>query len=232
MAGAGATYGYGTPLSITNDKVWKGTDKTNGFVMRNSDGRIPALRNSFTDVRIGAANVLSTFGAIPFGNALWIDMANIDTEPAVMHAEKPTNGAFGGILELNMAIQRGHPPLNWGLQEFMRGERILKGYIGYKVASATVAGDADYLAYLQGDKTKDVVGVRTTYADWVTALKAADAGSKLGLFFVNTSGFPIVRVVGPSDLTQTLVTGATFAGYLDVNTFEPENEAAYLWLDV
>jgi hypothetical protein len=115
------------------------------------------------------------------------------------------------------------------------------------------AGDQDdYLAYLQGDTSKDTGTVRTVYDDWMDLLAAGAEGDRLGLFFENTSGFPIVAVVpkgvqvlagtpgatySQADFSQVTVpggvpslAGAAFAGFAEV--LEPENTAVYFSIDL
>ena len=231
MAGVGATYGPGSPLRIGQDYIWRGRDKTNGFLMRNVDGRVPALKQSFSRVDIGVANVIAAAGAVPWGNALWRDITTMDVDPGVVKTEKPATGIFVGILEFNQGWQTGHPVQNWGVPTFGRSDMINKGYVGYKVAMTAVGQEANYLAYLQGDRTQDIAAVRRFYPDWMTAYIAAPDGSKLGLFFSNASGFPIISVVAAVSgvlPAAPALANATFAGYIDI--FEPENETVFVSL--
>jgi hypothetical protein len=237
-------YGAGTPIDISDPKkLWRGSDKTNGFLMRNVDGRVPALKEGFAAAVIGNANLLIDPYVIPWGNALWVNVANIDTQPHTVLAQKPGAKAWlQGVLSFEQGWQTGNPVQNYGLPPYSRGNVIRKGYVGYKVAlvPGVSAEDnaADYLAYLQGDATKDINTVRSLYADWMAELKAAGDGSRLALFFEDTSGFPIVKAVmttgtllddngdpvGTVPVVPVLA-GATFAAFAEV--LEPENEAVY-----
>lgn len=198
-----AIMGPNAPLRIGQEQVWKGRDKTNGFLMRNADGRIPALKESFSRVDIGGGSVYSAAGATPYGNGLWRDLPNFADEPGVVKAEKPEKGVFVGVIEFNQGWQTGHPVQGWGIPAYGRSDMIRKGLVGYKVAMAGIGSDASYLSYLKGDKTADNVGVRTTYKDWVQALSEADDGAKLGLFFSHVSGSPIISVVEPEAQTAS-----------------------------
>jgi hypothetical protein len=242
-------HGSGTPIDIADgNKLWSGTDKTNGFLMRSVDGRIPALEESFAKALSGAANPLFDDGIIPWGNALWLDLSLIHTQPHTVHAEKPTKALIAGVLKFEQGWRTGNPVQNWGLPLYSRGTVIREGLVGYKVALNGSGDPEDYLDYLRGDESKDVLSVRTVYEDWVDALRIADDGSKLGLFFENTSGFPVVAVVSPSDVLSgapgstydkaefaqkrlpaevagAFVSGLTFGGLAKV--FEPENKAIY-----
>jgi hypothetical protein len=86
---------------------------------------------------------------------------------------------------------------------------------------------AAYLEYLKGDRSAgvDAVTVRTLYADWAAAWKATAAGSKLGLFFDNNTGFPVVSAVLAANLASPSLAGCTFGGYAEV--FAKEHERVY-----
>jgi hypothetical protein len=245
-------YGSGTPIDIADgNKLWRGSDRTNGFLMRSVDGRVPALEESFARMVAGVSNPLYDSGVIPWGNAVWLDLALMATQSHTIHAEKPTKAKIAGVLKFEQGWQTGNPVQNWGLPMYSRGTLIRDGLVGYKVALNSVADPEDYLAYLSGDESKDVASVRTVYEDWLDALRLADDGSNLGLFFDETSGFPVVAVVSPASVlagapgatydqadfsTVTLsgvgvlsgVAGLTFGGMAKV--FEPENQAIYFEL--
>ena len=247
--------GPGMPLDVSNlETLWKGSNKTNGFLMRNSDGRLPALQLPIGRMYVDAANVLSDDGLIPYGNALWRDNALIDTRPGAVHAEKPVKGEFIGVLKYNPGWSAGNPVQPWGVPVYSKGVLVAEGLVGYKTAMTAVGGEAAYLKYLKGDTAQDIAAVRTVYADWAAALKAAAAGTKLALFFDDASGFPLVVVVASggaavqvltgtpgstysqSDFSQVSVpqggvpvlTGASFAGFASV--FEKEHGAVFFKL--
>jgi hypothetical protein len=236
-------YGSGTPMDITDpNKVWRGGDKTNGFLMRNVDGRVPALKEGFAKAVIGNDNPLLDPYVIPWDNALWVNPANIDTQPHTVYAQKPARSWLQGVLSFEQGWQTGNPVQNYGLPPYSRGTVIRKGYVGYKVALVPGAGITDniedYLAYLQGDASKDLPSIRSTYEDWMALLKAGNEGDRLALFFENTSGFPVVKAVpavgtllddsGAPVGTVPVVPvldGASFAAFAEV--LESENEAIY-----
>jgi hypothetical protein len=236
-------YGAGTPIDISDPKkLWRGSDRTNGFLMRNVDGRIPALKEGFAKAVIGNDNPLLDPYVIPWGNALWVNPANIDTQPHTVYAQKPARSWLQGVLEFEQGWQTGNPVQNYGLPPNSRGTVIRKGLVGYKTALVPGAdiddNVPDYLAYLQGDASNDVPTVRSVYADWMALLKAGNEGDRLALFFENTSGFPVVKAVpavgalfddqGASVGTVPVVpvlAGATFVAFAEV--LESENEAIY-----
>jgi hypothetical protein len=222
----GPNYGPGTPIDIADqNKLWGGSDKTNGFLHRNVDGRIPALRESWSRIIIDPANPLYTDNAVTWGNGFWYDLANIDTQPHALHAEKPATSQFAGILLFEQGRQTGNPILPYGLPAYSTGTLVRLGEIGYKTALFSLGVADDYYAYLKGDASKDVPTVRSTFKDWLALLKAAADGSKLGLFFDNNSGFPYVAVVAAASLANPTVAGATFGGFATI--VEPENEAIF-----
>lgn len=218
--------GPGAPLSINQNNVFRGQDKTNGFLMRNADNRIPALKEGYSRMNIAAASVLYTDGCVPWGCGLWRDIAAIDTAPGAVHANKPTKGWFVGAMLFEQGQQTGHPVQNWGMPTFSRGTLVRRGLMGYKVTMTAVGQEANFLAYLKGDATKDTGTVRKLYADWIAALKAGADGDRLGLFFANASGFPIVSLVVAAELGYPTLTDATFGGWIEV--LEPENQAVYV----
>jgi hypothetical protein len=205
-------------------KPWRGSDRTNGFLMRNVDGRIPALKEGSARAVIGAANPVFTEMVLVWGNGLWVDQANIDTQPHTLHAEAPaTKPWLQGVVAFDQAWQTGNPVQNYGVPPYSKWDLVRKGYVGYKQAMYAVGKEDDYLAYLQGDTSQDVPAVRTVYPDWMAVLKAGAAGSRLGLFFGNDSGFPLVSLVAAG--SAPTLANATFAGFAEI--FEPENAAIF-----
>jgi hypothetical protein len=219
-------YGLGFPLEADNLNRLYGFEqpKTNGFLMRNSDGRIPAVQLPIGRLVVSGASVLYIDGAVPWGNGLWRDISTVDTSPGAVYTAKPAKSRFIGILKFNQGWQAGHPIAPWGLPAYSKGTVVNKGFVGYKHAMAAVGQESNYLAYLKGDKTKDDVAVRTTYDEWMAAFKAGAEGSRLGLFFANDSGFPLVSVVA-NPAAPTLA-NATFAGFA-LDEYQKEHKAVY-----
>jgi hypothetical protein len=219
-------FGSGMPLDVSNlETLWKGTDKTNGFLMRSVDGRIPALQLPIGRMAIAADNPLADDSLIPWGNALWRDNGSIDTRPGTVNAEMPAKGEFIGVLKFNQGWQAGNPVQPWGIPAYSKGVIVNQGLVGYKTAFADVYKKDEYLLYLKGVAAQDIDTVRTTYKQWVAALKAAAAGSRLGLFFDNASGYPFVSVVLAANVPAPALTGMTFAGFAVV--YEREHGAVF-----
>jgi hypothetical protein len=222
-------YGNGTPLTIDQHNVFRGQGRTNGFLMKNVDGRIPALQEGFSRLAIGSGSTLYADGIVPYGTALWRDTNIIDTNPGGVFADKPTKAWFVGVLKFEQGMQTGHPVAGHGIQAgAMKGTLVRSGLVGYKVSMTAVGQEANYLAYLKGDKTKDTGTVRKIYADWVAAWKAAADGGRLAMFFANASGFPVIALVIAANLGAPTLANCTFGGWVEV--LEPENQAVYIAL--
>jgi hypothetical protein len=224
-----AEYMPGMPMDIGSpDRLWKGGVKTNGILMRAVNGRIPSLVEGYSRIVVDPANVLYTPDVVPWGNALWRDVNEIDVRPGVRHAQAPAaKPSIIGVFEFNQGWQASNPIQPFGMPSYSTGSIIRKGLVGYEYAMAAVGQEANYLKYVQGDKDAavDVNTVRTLYADWTAAWKAAAAGSELGLFFDNATGFPVVAVVLAANLAAPVLADCTFGGFAEV--FAKEFERIY-----
>ena len=218
--------GPGMPLDPSNlEALYKGMNKTNGFLMRNVDGRLPALQQPVGRLSIDLSNALSEDEVVTWGNGLWRDIASMSTRSGYAYAQRPTKGFLCGVLKFNQGWQAGNPVMPHGVPQYSKATIVTKGLVGYKTAMKAVGSEEDYLAYLRGDATKDVPAIRTVYEDWIAAYEAGADGSKLGIFFENTSGFPVVAVIAPANLGSPTLAGATFGGFAEV--FEKENGAIF-----
>jgi hypothetical protein len=224
-----AEYMPGMPMDIGSpDRLWKGGVKTNGILMRAVNGRIPSLVEGYSRITVDPANVLSAPDVVPWGNALWRDVGEIDSRPGVRYAQAPSGKpSLVGVFEFNQGWQASNPIQPYGMPSYSTGSIIRKGLVGYEHAMAASGQEADYLKYLQGERgsSVDVGTVRTLYDDWAGLWKAAAAGSKLALFFDNDSGFPVVSVVLAANLAAPALTGCTFGGFAEV--FAKEFERVY-----
>jgi hypothetical protein len=224
-----AEYMPGMPMDIGSpDRLWKGGVKTNGILMRAVNGRIPSLVEGYSRIAVDPANVLYTPDVVPWGNALWREVDEIDIRPGVRHAQAPSvKPSIVGVFEFNQGWQASNPIQPYGMPSYSTGSIIRKGLVGYEHAMTAVGKEDDYLKYIQGDKgaAVDVNTVRTLYADWIATWKAGAAGSKLGLFFDNATGFPVVSVVLVAGLAAPALSGCTFGGFAEV--FAKEFERVY-----
>lgn len=226
-------FGPGMPLDTSNlETLYKGMNKTNGFLMRNVDGRIPALQQPIGRLSIDVDNVLSDDGIVPWGNGLWRDLTSIDVRSGIAHAQKPARGMFCGVLKFNQGKQAGNPVVPWGVESYSKGTIISEGLVGYKVALRGPGYVNDYLAYLKGKALANPENVLTTYKDWIADLSGATDGGKLGLFFNNDTGFPMVCAINKDRLAnpEALIDNSTFAGFAKV--FEPENETVFFDIQI
>jgi len=222
-----STNGPGAPLTIDVNNVYRGQDRSNGFLMKNADGRIPALQEGFSRMNIGSGSASYVDGIVPYGTALWRDTATIDTAPGAVYADKPTKGWFVGVLKFEQGMQTGHPVAGHGIPAgYAKGTLVRKGLIGYKQTMTAVGQEANFLALLKGDKTKDIGTVRKVYADWAATLKVGADGDRLAIFFGNASGFPIMSLVLAANVGAPVLANATFGGFVEI--LEPENQAVYI----
>ena len=214
----------GMPLDIGDPKrLWKSALKTNGFLMGNVNGRVPALTEGFSRIVLDAGNPLFAPDVVAWGNGLWREIDEIDTRPGVLHGQAPSvKPALFGILHFNQGWQASNPIQPYGMPSYTTGTIVRRGYVGYETAMTDASQTDGYLKYLQGDAAQDVPAVRSLYGDWVTMWKNAAAGSKLGIFFENSSGFPIVAAVPPAQLSAPVLSGAVFGGFAEVLIKEQE----------
>jgi hypothetical protein len=227
-----AEYMPGMPMDIGSpDRLWKGGVKTNGILMKAVNGRIPSLVEGFSRITIDPASVLYEPDVVPWGNGLWREVNEIDTRPGIRHAQAPSvKPLLMGVFEFNQGWQASNPIQPFGMPSYSTGTVIRNGLVGYEHALTDVASADDYLKYIQGEAAQDDPAVRTVYADWVAAWKAAAAGSKLGLFFDDATGFPVVSVVLAADLAEPVLADCTFGGFAEV--FAKEHERVYFKIDL
>ena len=206
-------------LSVSGSKAWKGGELTNGFLMRNADGRVAAITQSGTiDVSANAAVV----EAVPFGNGLIRVLSDVDSDSNLLKsgAAGASVYQFAGIVKYEPGWAISHPVQNWGIPAFSKFTAITRGIVGYKFSQKSGQSNADYLAFLKGDKTK--VTAIDAFADWMTALAAATViGSNLYLLISVLTGFPKVVVGGPDKHSVVIPAGHMLIGQAVV--FEPEN---------
>lgn len=214
-----ATEMSGSLLSVTGSKAWKGEELTNGFLMRNADGRVAAITQSGT---IDLTSNPAVQQAVPFGNGLVRLLGDVDTEPNALKSGAAGDSVyqFAGIVKYEPGWAISHPVQNWGIPAFSKFTSITRGIVGYKFSQKDNQSNADYLAFIKGDKTK--VTAIDTFDDWMAALAAAATiGSNLYLLISVVTGFPKVIVGGPDKHTVSIPAGHMLVAQAVV--FEPEN---------
>jgi uncharacterized repeat protein (TIGR02543 family) len=210
----------GSLLSVTGNKAWRGEELTNGFLMRNADGRVAAITQSGT---IDLSDNAAVTAAVPFGNGLirLLEDANV-SEINALKSGAPGDSVyqFAGVVKYEPGWAISHPVQNWGIPAFSKFTAITRGIVGYKFSLKSGQANADYLAFLKGDKSK--VTAIDTFDDWMTALAAADViGSNLYLLISVLTGFPKVVVGGPDKHSVVIPAGHMLIAQAVV--FEPEN---------
>ena len=214
-----ATEMSGSLLSVTGSKAWKGEELTNGFLMRNADGRVAAITQSGT-IDLTSNPVVQQ--AVPFGNGLVRLLGDVDAEPNALKSGAAGDSVyqFAGIVKYEPGWAISHPVQNWGIPAFSKFTSITRGIVGYKFSQKDNQSNADYLAFIKGDKTK--VTAIDTFDDWMAALAAAATiGSNLYLLISVVTGFPKVIVGGPDKHTVVIPAGHMLVAQAVV--FEPEN---------
>ena len=209
----------GSLLSVRGNAAWKGGELTNGFLMKNADGRVAAITQSGTIDLTGNAAVTE---AVPFGNGLirLLDEVDTDSNSLKSGASGDSVYQFAGIVKYEPGWAISHPVQNWGIPAFSKFTAISRGIVGYKFSQKSGQSNADYLAFLKGNKAK--VTAIDTYENWMTALAAATViGSNLYLLISVLTGFPKVVVGGPDKHSVVIPDGHMLVAQAVV--FEPEN---------
>lgn len=218
----------GSLISVAGTRAWKGSELTNGFLMRNADGRVAAITQAGT---MDASDNAAITEAVPYGSGLVRVVTDIDTgDVNTLKSGVPANAVyqFGGIMKYEPGWAASHPVQNWGVPSFAKFTAITRGIVGFKHSKKDGASDADYIAFLKGDKSKiDAVDV---FTDWLDLLGAATAiGSNLYLLIDVTTGFPKVVVGGPNIFSVSVPVG--FMLVAKASVFEPENGMVGFELD-
>ena len=227
-----ATEMTGSLLSVTGSKAWKGGELTNGFLMRNADGRVAAITQSGTlDLTGNTALTPAVLPAVPFGNGL-IRLISDATPGEINSLRSGAPGAsiyqFAGVVKYEPGWAISHPVQNWGIPAFSKFTAITRGIVGYKFSQKTGQSNADYMGFIKGNKS--LVTAIDSFTDWMTALHAATViGSTLYLLMSVVTGFPRVIVGGPNRFGIIVPAGYMLIGQAAV--FEPENGMVGFELD-
>ena len=219
-----ATEMTGSLLSVSGSKAWKGGELTNGFLMKNADGRVAAITQSGTlDLTGNTVLTPAVLPAVPYGNGL-IRLIGDSHAATINSLRSGAPGSsvyqFAGVVKYEPGWAASHPVQNWGIPAFSKFTAITRGIVGYKFSQKAGQSNADYMAFVKGDKTK--VTAIDTFDDWMAALHAATViGSTLDLLMSIVTGLPRVIVGGPNRFGIAVPAGHMLIGQAAV--FEPEN---------
>ena len=195
----------GAKLSVTGQKVWRGTDKSNGILMLGDS--VPHIETSYSKMELDSDIEGLGLPFIPFGNAVWYDDNDIGQgEYATIHGSKPSDGSsFAGVMKYEQGIMTGFPMNDKsgygnGIMPHMKGTLIKRGFVWYKDCFAEAAGS--------------------------TKRAFKDITRNMCLFARNAGGFPVLAV--PTGNTNGIPTLAncTFIG--SIEQVEPENESVLI----
>jgi len=210
----------GSLLSVTGTKAWKGGELTNGFLMKNADGRVAAITQSGT---IDLSGNTAVTQAVPYGNGLIRVLSDVDAAKVNALRSGAVGSSiyqFAGIVKYEAAWAISHPVQNWGIPAYSKFTAVTRGIVGYKFSQKSGQSNADYLAFLKGDKTK--VTAIDTFTEWAAALAAGTIiGQTLYLLLSVTTGFPRVIVGVANRAAITVPAGYMLVGQASV--YEPEN---------
>lgn len=192
-------------LSVTGEKVWRGTDKSNGILMLGDS--VPHIETSYSEMSLGSDLTGLGLGFIPFGNAVWYDDRDLASgKYAKIYGSKPALGAvFAGVIKYEQGIMTGFPMneksgYNNGIMPHMKGTIIKRGFVWYKDCFAGATG--------------------------TTKRAFSDITRDMCLFARNAGGLPVLAV--PTGYTNGIPTlsDCTFVGTIE--QLEPENEGVLI----
>ena len=199
---------YTTPdakLSVTGQRVWRGTDKSNGILMLGDS--VPHIETSYSKMELDSD--LETLGLpfVPFGNAVWYDDNDIaNKQYATIHGSKPSDGgSFAGVMKYEQGVMTGFPMNDKsgygnGIMPHMKGTLIKRGFVWYK----------DCFAGATGSTKRDF----------------KDITRNMCLFARNAGGFPVLAVPTSFSNGIPVLANCTYVG--SIEQIEPENESVLI----
>jgi len=223
----------GSLLSVAGSRVWKGDELTNGFLMRNADGRVPAITQSGI-ITLSTHSLYVSDMTIPFGCGVFrrLDLVNSSKQEVnnfVVDDQDTTALGFAGIIKYEQGWAESNPIKNWGVPAYSKFTLIVKGIVGFKYFVKQSTGDFEsFFAFMKGDKSKraNVEGYAEILAKWQTA-SAAMTNTHVYLAVSTANGMPFAYISDRNTFTQP------FDDFFTVGRavlFEPENETIYFEL--
>jgi hypothetical protein len=223
----------GSLLSVAGSRVWKGDELTNGFLMRNADGRVPAITQS----GIITLNTNSSYASdmtIPFGCGVFrrlnlVNSSKQEVNNFVVDDQGSTVLGFAGIIKYEQGWAESNPIKNWGVPAYSKFTLIVKGIVGFKyfVNQSTVDFES-FFDFMKGDKTKrsNIEGYAEILTRWQEA-SATMPNTHVYLAFSPANGMPIAYISDRNNFTQPFDKLFTVGRAV---LFEPENETIYFEL--
>ena len=192
-------------LSAVGQRVWKGTDKSNGVLMLGDS--VPHIETSYSEMALGTDLIGLGLPFIPFGNAVWYDDRDLASgKYAKIYGSKPTLGAvFAGVIKYEQGVMTGFPMnevsgYNNGIMPHMKGTIIKRGFVWYKDCFAGATG--------------------------TTKRKFEDITRDMCLFARDAGGLPVLAVPTSYSNGVPVLSDCTFVGTIE--QLEPENEGVLI----
>lgn len=224
----------GSLLSVAGSRVWKGDELTNGFLMRNADGRVPAITQSGI-ITLNTNSLYASDMTIPFGCGVFrrLNLVNSSKQEVNNFVVDDDQGSavlgFAGIIKYEQGWAESNPIKNWGVPAYSKFTLIAKGIVGFKYFVEQATADfASFFAFMKGDKSKraNVEGYAEILAKWQAA-SATDPNTHVYLVVSTENGMPFAYISDRNNFTLP------FNGFFTVGRavlFEPENETIYFEL--
>ena len=226
----------GSLLSVTESRIWKGDELTNGFLMRNADGRVPAITQSGI-ITLSSNSLYASDMTIPFGCGVFrrLNLVNSSKQEVNTFVVDDTGGAYGGarlgfagIIKYEQGWAESNPIKNWGVPAYSKFTLIVKGIVGFKYfVEESTLDIASFFDFMKGDKTKrsKIEGYAEILTKWQTAATAPN--THVYLAFSTANGMPIAYVSDRNTFSQPVDDFFTVGRAV---LFEPENETIYFEL--
>ncbi|MBP9044000.1 MAG: hypothetical protein KBG49_10965 [Spirochaetes bacterium] len=225
----------GSLLSVAGSRVWKGDELTNGFLMRNADGRVPAITQSGI-ITLNTNSLYASDMTIPFGCGVFrrLNLVNSSKQEVNNFVVDKQGGAalgFAGIIKYEQGWAESNPIKNWGVPAYSKFTLIVKGIVGFKYFALVENDEADFasfFAFIKGDKTKraNVEGYAEVLAKWQLA-SATTTNIHVYLAFSTANGMPLAYISDRNNVTPPFNDLFTVGRAV---LFEPENETIYFEL--
>lgn len=178
----------GKSLSMHNEAIWKGTYTHNGTLLKIHEN----------DYTIGYSALLKPDGsagsAVKFGDGVFYNAKEKNNRVYVGSPTAPEAvPVFAGIVVREPAIASGYPAINDEVSSFQKGLLVKEGYVVYKEAPVSHAGEAENLY----DNANVVIGVTVN-------VKASDGTVYFGA--KNGSDVTVGKVIeiNPDDKSVTV----------------------------